>query len=375
MAREVSETQGAFQMSDPHIRVGIVAADHSDAVRNLHRQAILSCPRFRVVAEVALEDANVSADEPRQLGSVVSQGGAHQSAEQMLSAQALDDNPIDVVLIIADAERSAPLASLALAAGCHVICEAPLASDSKTIRELARQSIHVERLALVSDRLVGCEQLIFLRELIESGVLGRVGKIVVEVADNRESGFNTADFGLHSILRKAVSISDLIAVERLDHVLADTSGREAGTINGDVAQVFLRYASGARGALLAWRTHPGIELWAQARIYGASASVTWRSEEPERLWIDRADGSSAIFRGRVQEEIASEPPPPHSYARELGALANIYCGLAAAIDAPNSAIGRTQLLRTAQKAAIYEEIIEACRRSDQRGCVWESIAS
>ena len=64
---------------------------------------------------------------------------------------------------------------------------------------------------------------------------------------------------------------------------ADLSTHVAGRKLDDNAQMLLRFANGARGALWASQVAPGNENGLRLRIYGAKGGLEWSQEEPNHL--------------------------------------------------------------------------------------------
>ena len=86
--------------------------------------------------------------------------------------RALGSVEADVVLLVSPPSTHRPLAELALAEGCHVICEKPLALDLADARAIAAAATVAGRHAMVAQNYRFRRQSRALRELVQGGALG-----------------------------------------------------------------------------------------------------------------------------------------------------------------------------------------------------------
>ena len=84
----------------------------------------------------------------------------------------------------------------------------------------------------------------------------------------------------------------------LVELAADLASFGAGRRLDDNAQMMLRYANGARGALWASQVAPGNENGLMLRVYGTKGGLQWRQDNPNQmLWSPFEKATRIITRG------------------------------------------------------------------------------
>ena len=105
----------------------------------------------------------------------------------------------------------------------------------------------------------------------------------------------------------------------------------------DNAQIMLRYANGARGALWASQVAPGHENGLRLRVYGTKGSLQWVQTNPnEMLYSPFGESTRILTRGGPGSGAAAARvtriPAGHPEGY-LEGFANIYSDVALAIKA------------------------------------------
>jgi predicted dehydrogenase len=118
---------------------------------------------------------------------------------------------------------------------------------------------------------------------------------------------------------------------------ADLASFGAGRQLDDNAQIMLRYANGARGALWASQVAPGNENGLMLRVYGTKGGLQWRQDNPNQmLWSPFEKATRIITRGGPESGNAAARvtrlPPGHPEGY-LEGFANIYSEVAATVKA------------------------------------------
>ena len=86
----------------------------------------------------------------------------------------------DAVLLVSPPATHRPLAELSLAAGCHVLCEKPLALDLEDARALVHAGVRAHRHVMVTQNYRFRRQSRALQRLVGEGTLGRLLGIRIE---------------------------------------------------------------------------------------------------------------------------------------------------------------------------------------------------
>ena len=192
------------------------------------------------------------------------------------------------------------------------------------------------------------------REMVRDGALGEIRLIQVEYpqewltesieatgqkqaawrVDPKRSGAGGAlgDIGTH-----AYNLADYVSGLDLKELAADLSSFGKGRVLDDNAQILLRYANGARGAMWVSQVAPGHENGLKLRIYGTRGSLQWIQAEPNQMLYAIFGKATRILTtngpdsGEAAARMVRVPAGhPEGY---LEAFANIYAEVALAIKA------------------------------------------
>ena len=238
----------------------------------------------------------------------------------------LRGDDIDVVHLCTLNVHHYPMASAALAAGKHVICEKPLAMTSEEAADL------VSRAAARGVRHATCYNLRYypmvqqMRRLCATGELGEV--LIAQGTysqdwllydtdwnwrvDASDAGRLRAmgDIGSHwcDMLEHVTGlrITSLAADLATFHTTRKRPMRSVETFSGkmqqpiasyeetaidteDFAALLFRLGDRARGALTVSQVSAGCKNRLAIEIYGTKAAVGWNQERPDELWIGRRD--------------------------------------------------------------------------------------
>lgn len=142
------------------LRVGVIGL----GMGRYHIAGYQAHPAAEVVAIADVDEARL-----KEIGDQYGVPGRYHTAEEMLRAEKLD-----IVSVATPNKFHAPLTIAALGAGCHVLCEKPMAMNAGEAREmLAAAKVAGRRLGInFSYRFT--EQSMALKREVDSGLLGDV---------------------------------------------------------------------------------------------------------------------------------------------------------------------------------------------------------
>ena len=191
-------------------------------------------------------------------------------------------------------------------------------------------------------------------ERVRAGQLGTVRKVLVEYTqgwlaepverrgqkqaiwrlDPKRAGLSSCmgDIGVH-----AFHLAELVTGLRTTELCADLNSIVAGRELDDDGAALLRFDNGARGVLVASQICTGEENDLRLRVYGDAASLDWRQQEPNSLWLKhahkpieliRTGGPSVGAAARAHSRLPSGHPEGY-----LEAFANVYRHFAAQVRA------------------------------------------
>jgi predicted dehydrogenase len=267
----------------------------------------------------------VSTSSPERSERAAETLGAERSFPTWRELVAADD--VDVVHICAPNHLLAPIAEEALAAGKHVVCEKPLATDADgaaglvqaaraagsvatvpfvyrfypTVRELRSRvsrgdagSLHLLHGSYLQDWLLSPEDDNWRVEANLGGASRAFADIGCHWCDLVEfvSG--------HRITRLAARTL-IVNPERArsEHREAFASGggsEQRSVVTEDAAVLSFTTDRGATGSLVVSQVSPGRKnrLWFE--LDGSRAAVAFDQEQPERAWVGRREGSGELAR-------------------------------------------------------------------------------
>ena len=317
-------------------------------IGNVHRIAARLDDRYELVAGAL----SSTLEKSRRSAEAIQLPRSYDDFETMASAEAARADGIEVVAIVTPNHLHAPVAEAFLKAGIHVICDKPLATTAKEARRLQALAARHERIFAVTYNYTGYPMVRQARQMVGDGLLGDIRVIQVEYAqdwltepleasgqkqaewrtDPARSGAGgcVGDIGTH-----AYQLAGYVGGVEATELCAELSSFVAGRRLDDNAQVMLRFAGGARGALWASQVAPGNENNLRLRVYGSRGGLEWRQEHPNQLhWspfgrstqiISRASSTAGSAAARVSRLPAGHP---EGY---LEAFATVYGEIAQAI--------------------------------------------
>ena len=229
---------------------------------------------------------------------------AHGIARSHADALDLIHSPdVDVVHVCTPNHLHAPLSLAALAAGKHVVCEKPLATDTDTARELTRAATEAGRVAVVPFVYRFHPMAREARARVASGSIGRVGLahggylqdwlLHPEESNWRvdpELGGPTRAFG--DIGSHWCDMLEFVTGDRIAEVSArtsritDTRGENGGrpvTTEDLVSFQFVTEGRAVGNAVIS-QVSPGRKNRLVLEVSGTKGSLRFDQERPETLW-------------------------------------------------------------------------------------------
>ncbi|MEO8204801.1 MAG: Gfo/Idh/MocA family oxidoreductase [Chthoniobacterales bacterium] len=276
----------------------------------------------------------------------------YENFEQMIKFESAlpEDVRMDFVAIVTPNHLHFKPAVLALESGFHVVCEKPMTFDVAEARKLEETVKRTGKLFCLTHNYTGYPMVKQARELVSTGELGAIRKIVVEypqgwLADRIESdgqkqakwrtdptrsgaGGCVGDIGTH-----AENLAEYITGLRIRELAADITSFVEGRKLDDDVNVLLRFDNGAKGILHSSQISVGEENNLNIRVYGAKGSLEWHQNAPNTLLVKWNDKPAQIYRrgagylGKAATAAGRIPPGhPEGY---LEAFANLYKNFAA----------------------------------------------
>jgi predicted dehydrogenase len=257
----------------------------------------------------------------------------------------LRDPEIDVIHVCTPNYLHFQMSKDALIAGKHVLCEKPLAMNSKEAEELIRIAKERNLVNAVHFNIRFYPLVHQAKMMVEKGELGKILAVNGSYQQDwllYETDYNwrlqpefcgesraVADIGSHWLdlieFITKIKVSEVCAdfatfypVRKMPLKPVETyAGKILSTEDyadleiktEDYANVLLRFENGAHGSMIANQVAAGRKNRIYFEIYGSKKAISWDSERPNELWIGRRDGNNEI--------LMKDPSLVYSYARDI----------------------------------------------------------
>jgi predicted dehydrogenase len=218
----------------------------------------------------------------------------------------------DVVHICTPNDLHAPLALAAIAAGKHVVCEKPLATDADAARAMTEAAAEAEVVAAVPFVYRFHPMVREARARVSAGELGRLtlahGGYLQDWLLGPDDDNWRVDAGRGGALRAFGDIGshwcdllEFVTGDRITAVsaqLAVANPRRAGrdVSTEDIATLQLATASGMVGTAAISQVSAGRKNRLQLEVSGTRATVAFDQEQPETLWMGGRDHNRVLMR-------------------------------------------------------------------------------
>ncbi len=334
------------------IRMGMVGGGRGAFIGAVHRMAANLDGQIELVCGAFSSDPQRSKDSGADF--FLPPDRCYGDWREMIEKEAAlpEGERMDFVAIVTPNHMHFPPAKFALENGFHVLSDKPATFDLVEAKEL--QQI-VEKTGLfygLTHNYTGYPLVKEARDLVASGKLGKIRKVVVEYPQGwlssrlEESGQKQAawrtdpsksgaagcigDIGTH-----AENLAEFVAGLHIEELAADLSIFVPGRQLDDDGNVLLRFKGGAKGVLHASQISAGEENNLNLRVYGELGGLEWRQQEPNTLIVKWLDRPTEVFRtglGYLGKNAAAATRIPAGHPEGyLEAFANIYRNFAAHI--------------------------------------------
>jgi len=261
---------------------------------------------------------------------------------------------IDFVSIVTPNHVHFDPAKLALENGFHVVCEKPMTYSYEEALALEKLVEDSGLVFALTHTYTGYPMIKQAREMIQSGVFGKIRKVVVEYpqgwlstplettgqqqaswrTDPKQSGKagSVGDIGTH-----AENLAETITGLKIVELCADVSTFVEGRQLDDDANVLIRFDNGAKGVLHVSQVSAGEENPVNIRVYGEKGGIQWHQHDPNTMYVKWLDKPMEVYRtgngymgSMAQAHTRTPSGHPEGY---LEAFANIYRNFAKVVQA------------------------------------------
>jgi predicted dehydrogenase len=340
-------------MQSMKLKMGLIGGGTGSFIGKVHHMAALLDNRIELVCGALSHDPELS----RQSGHDyrLSENRVYGSYAEMIQTE--KDLPagqrMDFVSIVTPNSLHFDPAMLALKNGFHVICDKPVTFSMQEAIDLEKTIQHTGLIFALTHTYTGYPMVKEARQIVKSGQLGTIRKILVEYTQgwlsmpversgNKQAVWRTdpakagmsctmGDVGTH-----AANLAEYITGLTITQVCADLTAFVPGRQLDDDGSVLLRFNNGAKGVLTASQVCSGEENALKIRIYGEKGGLEWHQMEPNSLQLKWPDRPMEVLRTGVGTlsgvTVAHTRVPAGHPEGYIEAFANIYRNFADAIS-------------------------------------------
>lgn len=245
-------------------------------------------------------------------------------------------------------------ALMALEKGFNVVIEKPITFTLDEAKQLKAKLDETGLSLLLCHTYTGYPMVKQAKQLVKSGVLGKIRKVYVEYpqgwlstllestgqtqaswrTDPKKSGKAgcMGDIGTH-----AFNLAEYVTGLEVTHLCSDINVVVEGRMLDDDGAAFLKFSNGATGVLMATQIAAGEENNVKIRVYGEKGGLEWKQEDANTLLVKWLDKPAEIYRtaGGYNSSFAAHNtrvPAGHPEGY-LEAFANLYRNFALTLRA------------------------------------------
>ena len=296
------------------IRMGMVGGTLDAFIGGVHRRAAIMDGEIELVCGAFSSSPEKSKETGKAL--YLPEDRVYANFEEMIlkEKQLPEGERMDFVAIVTPNHVHAAPTKLALENGFHVVCDKPI---TLTIEEAEEIVALVEKTGLVfclTHNYTGYPMVKEAKEMIASGAIGKVRKVIVEypqgwlstlveVTGNKQAAWRTdpsksgAGGGLGDIGTHAENLAEYITGLKITQLCADLTIFVEGRQLDDDANILLRFNNGAKGILQNSQIANGEENDLNIRVYGETGGLQWKQMEPNTLVHKTQQGVRLIRTG------------------------------------------------------------------------------
>jgi predicted dehydrogenase len=327
------------------LRYGMIGGGRGAFIGGVHRIASIMDGQAVLTAGAFSSDAARSKASGEDL--FLDPSRVYGSYQEMAKVEAKKpaDERLDFIVIVTPNHQHFPPAKLFLESGFNVVCDKPVTfnlAEAKKLRDVVRKS---KKVFVLTHNYTGNAMVKQARELVQSGALGEIRKVVseypqgwlsthIEASGQKQASWRTdpkrsgaagciGDIGTH-----AENLARYITGLHIDSLCADLSTFVKGRALDDDGNILVRFKGGAKGIIHASQISVGEENNLNIRVYGTKAGLEWHQEHPNQLIVKYADKPSEVwgrgngYLGKAASGVTRIPAGhPEGY---LEAFGNIY---------------------------------------------------
>jgi predicted dehydrogenase len=321
----------------------------------MHRQSARLDDRYEIVTGVLSSDPQKAKQDGSELGFTPDR--LYTSVKEMLDAEALRKDGIDVVAIMTPNDSHYEYSASALEHGFDVICDKPMTNTLEEAEALYKKVQETGLVFCLTHNYTGYPMVRQAKAMVMEGQLGTIRLVQVEYVQGGKADESKpmpdvmtwkydplrggpsrvmGDIGTH-----AHNLTRFITGLEVEEVSAEVGTIVPNRLIHDFAGALLRFDNGARGSFWVTQAAAGVENCLRIRVSGSQGTLEWMQEYPQALTFKPLHGPS---QNRTPNGPGTLPLSARSTRLVAGhpegfpdGFANIYSDAAEAIAARRAA--------------------------------------
>lgn len=300
-------------MINRKLRMGMIGGGKDAFIGAVHRLALNMDGQIELVAGALSINPEIATDSGRML--FLQEDRIYTDYKVMLEKEAAMpvDMRLDFISIVTPNFVHFDPAMMALEKGFNVVIEKPITFSMEEARKLKAKVEETGLTLLLCHTYTGYPMVKQARQLLQSGVLGKIRKVFVEYpqgwlstflektgqaqaswrTDPKRSGAagSMGDIGTH-----AFNIAEYVTGLQVTSICASLNIVVEGRMLDDDGAAFLKFNNGATGVLMATQVAAGEENNIKIRVYGEKGGIEWKQEDANTLLVKWLDKPAEIYR-------------------------------------------------------------------------------
>jgi predicted dehydrogenase len=295
------------------LKVGMIGGGKDAFIGAVHRIAQNMDGQIELVAGALSINPEIALASGREL--YLAEDRIYTDYKVMLEKEAAmpADKRMDFVSIVTPNFVHFEPAMMALDKGFNVVIEKPITFTLEQAKQLKEKVEATGLSLLLCHTYNGYPMVKQAKQLVKSGILGKIRKAYVEYpqgwlstylegtgqtqaswrTDPKKSGKagSMGDIGTH-----AFNLVEYVTGLEVTHLCANVNIVVEGRMLDDDGAAFFKFNNGATGVLMATQIGAGEENNVKIRVYGEKGSIEWKHEDCNTLLVKWLDKPTEIYR-------------------------------------------------------------------------------
>jgi predicted dehydrogenase len=299
-------------MQNRKLRMGMIGGGKDAFIGAVHRLAFNMDGQVELVAGALSINPEIAVASGKEL--FLDESRTYTDYKVMLEKEAAmpADKRIDFVSIVTPNFVHFDPAMMALDKGFNVAIEKPITFSLEEAKKLKAKVEATGLTLLLTHTYTGYPMIKQARQMIKSGMFGKIRKVYAEYpqgwlskfiegsntqaawrTDPKRSGAAGAmgDIGTH-----AFNMAEYVTGLKTEHLCANLNIAVEGRLLDDDGAAFLKFNNRATGVLMATQVAAGEENNIKIRVYGETGGLEWKHEDPNTLLVKWLDKPAEIYR-------------------------------------------------------------------------------